>query len=521
MEGKISYKPLVCIILDGWGISPNWQGNAISIGQPKFINNLWREYPHKVLIGYDQERSEFCTVSDSRHAFTEISAGTPIFQDQEIIDNSIKDKSFYKNRTFLDCIKYARENNSSIHLIGVLSDVGFHSHISHIKALIELFHRNNFSRVFVDAILDGVDTDKIEGLSFLKDIQSKFFEVGLGSISSIVGRNWAIGNNPQKTSKTLDMLYNQKAEKAKNFESALNHFYKRNIFDSNIPPTMIKVQDSFQTIKESDVVIFFNYRAEPIKNFVSMFLEYPNRSENIMVATFSKYSKKLMIPTAFPRSSNSDVLPAIFAKYNKKNIRITEKSKESHITTFFNGGRSEPFGGEERIIIDSNKNKDDFMMNTPNMTNAVINVLRSKKFDFILVNYPNADKIAHTGNIKIASETVKFLDTEIKKVVGNTINMGGAVILMSDHGNIEQIEVKKNIRKSKTIHTTNPVPFIFITKKNKKNLLQGALTSPFSALSKIVLAKNTLSDVAPTILEIMELPKSDSMIGHSFYKYLE
>ncbi len=515
------------LILDGWGLSPSWSGNPIAMSNPRNITNFWRIFPHKVLISFGQESGRQTIVSNSRLAHMEISAGREVFEDLEIINQNITNKSFYRNQVLLDCFRYARDHNSNIHFMGLLSDVGINASLEHLIALLEMAHRENFNRVYVDAITDGVDS-KTPALKFVETINKKFREIGFGQFSSVIGRRWVMTSpkNLEPLIKFSGLIFHEYGAKSNSIQEAMIKNYSLGRHDEEVEPTLIKNFSNFQTIKAYDCVILFNLRGENSRALVDvltgtlrrLFWE-PKLPKELLVATFTKYSKSFTSPVVFPREPIADTLPEVFARYQKRNLRLAETLKKPHVTTYFNGSREEPLAGEERKIIPSPKVES--FDQTPELSLAKISqegvqAILSKKYDFIVINFANADIIGHTGNLAAACRAVMALDQATAKIVEAGLNIGGATIITADHGNIEQM-----IRTSPRAHTRNPVPFILVTKEGRKNLIQGALSIPYSTLSKIVTAQNSLLDVAPTILELMNLPKPESMTGHSLLRDLE
>ena len=501
------------------------------MNNPPNINQYWREYPHKVLQAYSQQHGPNI-ISNSRLGHMEIAAGRPVPQDLSIINQAISDKSFFRNRQLVDCFKYAKEHNSNIHFLGLISDGGINSHIDHLIAFLEMAHRQNFSRVFIDAITDGVDTES-SALKFIDKINKKIKEIGLGSFSSIMGRNWAMSRslNFPSLEKVYRMLIEGQAPSEKAPEIVITKNYQAGRQDSEIPPTLIKIKDSVQTIKAYDVVVFFNFRADysrGLAKFLSGKLKrlfwQPQLPEGLILATFAKYSYHLAGPVIFPRDPLTDILPSIFARHQIRNLRLSESIKKAHVTYFFNCGRQEPFAYEERQIFPSLKVQSFALapaMSGAKITQAAVNAIVSKKYDFILINFPNADTLGHTGNIIAAGQAVLAIDRFLGKIVEANLKAGGATIITADHGNVERMVKTQGLRKPFLSHTDNPVPFILVTRDRKKNLIQGALTIPYSTLSKIVTAKSNLTDIAPTILELMNLPKPEVMSGHSLLSKLE
>lgn len=496
------------------------------MNNPPHINEYWHKYPHKVLRAYAQSKNQ-SLITNSRLGHMEISAGRYIPEDLEIINESISTNNFYRNKVLLDCFKYARDHNSNIHFLGLLSDAGINSHIKHLFALLETAYRQNFTRVYVDAIIDGIDT-KSSALKFVEDTNNKFREIGFGNFSSITGRHWAMRSQPNvdQIKKVYELLVNGQGSREDSAQKAITNNLQKGLKDQDLIPTLIKINDSVQTIKKYDCVIVFNFRADRMKPLVQILTGMakkifwqPQIPEGMLLATFKKYSRNFTVPVIFPREPISDTLPEVFARYQKTNLRLAESLKKPHVTYYFNGGRSEPLAGEERKIVDSPRVTS--YDRVPELAGGKIvqealRAITSNRYDFILINFANADIAGHIGNISAAGKAVLALDKFVSEIVDANLKVGGATILTADHGNVEQM-----IRDNSSLHTKNPVPFILIAKDKKKTLIQGALGTSYSLLSKIVSTRSTLADVAPTILELMNLPKPKMMTGHSLLKNLE
>lgn len=530
------YKPIILIILDGWGISPSWGGNALAVNQPKNINRLWRDYPHKVLQAFTLVAGKYGIVGDSRLGHSTIAAGRRIPQDLEIISESIAKNEFYSNKVLVEAVEHARKHQSNLHLVGLISNGGVHSHLAHLQALLELCFRRNFERVFIDAFTDGIDSGQSDALSFIGKVKEKILEVGLGKFSSICGRIYAMDRIGDfgKTNKCYDLLTQGKAKKAKanSIMEAIAQSYRQKQNDFNLEPQQIENEGKTTPINDNDAVIFFNFRADRSTQLLKMFFGLRRRKlffkpkvlKNLFIVTFTKYDKNLPAKVAFPPLKIKDTLGEVLAKYQQDQLRLSEEEKGAHVTSFFNCGRLEPFPAETRKIIPSRQTDDQTKnpaMATPKITQTAIAAIKSHTYDFILINLANVDMISHTGNISAAGLAIQTVDRAVQDIIKVSLSVGGATIITADHGNIEQMVKLKPEQDPETKHTLNPVPFILVTKDNKKNLLKSALSSPYFSLAKIITAKETLADIAPTILELMEIPKPGLMTGHSLLNRLE
>lgn len=528
------YKPVLLLILDGWGISPSWGGNAIAVNSPENMNRLWRDYPHKVLQAFTLIAGKYGVVGDSRLGHSTIAAGRRLPQDLEIISEAITKKTFYHNSILIEAIEHCKKYHSHLHLYGLISNGGIHAHISHLNALIELCYRQNFADVYIDAITDGIDSGQYDALSLLAKTKEKILETGIGKFSSVIGRFYAMDRigDLDKTNQAYLLLTEGEGQKADSIASAISRAYRQGFNDFKVPPTTVENDGETTTLKDNDALIFFNFRPDRSLQLTKMilnsgrkkFFNKPKELKNLFFVTFTEYERNLPVKVAFPKKNIIGTLGEILANHNESQLRVAESEKEAHVTGFFNCENKNPFMGEKRKIIASRKldnQAKDPVMATPKITKVVIEAIKNHHDDFILVNLANVDMISHTGDMIAAGKAIKAVDEAVGKIIEANLKAGGATIITADHGNIEEM-VKLNPQQDpETKHTLNPVPFIYITPDNKKNLIKSAVSSSYFSLSKIITAKETLADIAPTILEIMALPKSSEMTGHSLLNRLE
>lgn len=527
---------IVLIILDGWGLSPSWGGNAISMNNPKNIENLWKNYPHTVLQALSViAKGE--VVGDSRLGHTLIGTGRAVESNFGLISKTIKNRSFFKNEALLGAINWAKKNNSNLHLIGLVSDGGVHAHIDHLLALLKMAHEQNFKNVYIDLITDGTDSAPTDALRYVEKIENKMAEYGLGTFNSIGGRYYAMDRDEHW--ERIDQYYKSITGKNKvsyeNIRQAITSNYKEGINDEFIKPGLIQ-DNHHQTnsIKNDDAVIFFNFREDRARELTKIFVDpkfgkffwKPQRLEDLYFVTFIRYQKDLPVKVAFADMDYKNSLSEIVSKSYLKQLKIAESQKYAHVTYFFNGGAEEAFVGEERKII-SSIDIDSFdkvpEMSAKPITETAIRAIKSDKYDLIVINFANIDMIAHTGNIIATGQAVQIIDKLVAQIVEVNLKNHGTTIITADHGNAEQmVQLKKNLNADKeTAHTLNPVPFILVMPDNHKNLLQSAIGHHANSLTKIMLAQDTLADIAPTILELMQLPKPKEMTGHSLLRKLD
>jgi len=532
--------PVVLIILDGWGLSPSWGGNALVMNNPKNIESLWRNYPHKVLqaLGAIEYGN---IVGESRLGHLMMGAGRVVKSPHTQINQAIKSRELFRNSTLVGAFDWAKKNKTSVHLMGMISSGGVHSDIDHLLALLDLAHRRDFNDVFIDAITDGVDSGATQSLQFVDKINHKMRDLKLGQFSSVGGRSFAMDRDEhwdkiKNYYSTITSSKSNKSNAGETIEKVISESYRNNLTDADIIPTLIK-DDKGMThpIKNGDAVIFFNFREDRARQLTRVFLDKkfrsflwkPKKINDLYFATFTNYQKILPAKVAFEDIIYPNNLSETISKANFKQLKIAESEKYAHVTYFFNGGKEEAYPGEERKII-SSPNVASYdqrpEMSSKMVAKAAIDAIRRKKYDLVVINFANVDMVAHTGNIIAVGQAVQVLDKLVGQIVDANLKVGGATIITADHGNAEQmvnISRKEAESERETVHTLNPVPFILVRKGDKKDLIKTALSYGPNALSKIISANDTLADIAPTILEVLELPKPVEMTGHSLLSRLE
>ena len=525
------YKPVVLIIMDGWGLSPSWGGNALMMNNPKNIDRLWRQYPHKILqaLGAIEYGN---VVGESRLGHLMLGAGRPVSGSHSIINRTIKDRSFFRNKVLKDAISWAKDKNSNLHLLGMISAGGVHSDVDHLLTLLELCHKENFDRVYIDAITDGIDSGPTDALKFIEKINHKIKELGTGHFSTINGRRFAMDRDEHwdRIRKAFESLTQGKGEKFETAEKAVSSNYRNGVTDEFIEPAVIGTPTP---IKENDSIIFFNFREDRAKQLAKIFvgknfrafLWKPKVPDNLYFATFGNYAEDLSLKIAFPSIVYKNGLSETLSESGFHQLKVAESEKASHVTSFFNGNNNGAYKFEERKIVSSpDVSSFDLRpeMSAEEVTRSVVKAIEAGKYDFILVNFANVDMVAHTGNIIAVGQAVQILDKAVQKIIDANLKVHGATIITADHGNAEQmINIDQNVGERETLHTLNPVPFILITPDNKKNLLKISISYEPNALAKIIQAKDTLADVAPTILELLNIPKPKEMTGKTLIGRLE
>ncbi len=520
-----SYRPVVLIILDGWGLSPAWGGNAISMQNPSFINELYREYPHFILQSFSALNNPYQKVGNSEIGHTAIGCGQMVDQDLVEISLAIKKKTFFQNEIIKRALKRTKNEGKKVHLIGLYSKGAVHSHLDHILALIDFARQEGIFNLYLHLILDGQDSEMaaFSGDMFL--LREKIKEAGLGKVASLTGRFYAMDRDGHldRTIRAYKAMALGEGAKANSVEEAVSNNLKKGFTDFNFPPTTLFENEKPVTkIRDGDLVIFVNTRAERMQQLVRAFADSHYlrrfgllRQFPVVKATYitlTDYHLDLPLLIAFPHRKINHNLAKIISAYGLSQLHVAESEKRAHITYFLNGGFDEPFQGEDWLIIPSPKvagfNQTP-AMKAPEIIDSIIR--RLKKYDFIATNLANVDLISHTGDILATAKAVEVIDQQLKKLAAAVLKAGGVLLITADHGNAEQMVHLSPNADPETVHSLNPVPLI---------LVGGDFEKPFHSLSngfgsEIVSSRHTLADVAPTVLELLGLKIPQEMTGES------
>jgi len=507
--------PLVLCILDGWGLAPRWGGNAIEIAEPKNMQRYWKDYPHSELVASGravglpgQERGN----SETGHL--NIGAGKIVRQDYSLITSYIEDESFFENKTLRNAADYARRNQSSVHLLGLITENGVHAHSDHCTGLLEFFKQQQISQVFVHAFTDGRDSDPKSSEKYLNKVETRMKELRTGAIASISGRYYAMDRDRRwdRIQKAYDTIISGTGPKAANWRDVIHASYKKGVTDEFIlPSSIIQKNGGIITIKDNDAVIFFNFRSDRIRQMaqaitVENFGEFKRERvlKKIFSASFVQYEEKLPIHTIFEPERARGSLPLVLAEKNLKQFHIAETEKYAHVTYFFAGGHEKNFSGEERKLIPSLKVATYDLapqMRAREITDELIKAIESEKYQFLVCNLANADMVGHTGNIPATIEGIRIIDECLEKIKQAVDKQDGCFIITSDHGNAEEM-LNPSTGEMDTEHSRNPVPFIIISNQTRLANAKLRLTG-------------VLADIAPTILDIYNIPKPEEMTGKS------
>jgi 2,3-bisphosphoglycerate-independent phosphoglycerate mutase len=433
---------------------------------------------------------------------------------------------FYKNSVLLKAIEHARENNSQLHFMGLVSDGCVHSSTEHLYALLTLAKKENANKVFIHAILDGRDTAFNSGYNYISDLENLIKEYGIGKIATVSGRFYAMDrdNHWERISKAYLAMAAGEGNKAESAAKAIKESYDRKIYDEEFVPTIISAskEKGEGIISYDDAVIFFNYRADRARELTKAFtlpgfdkFKRPKYLKNLFFVCFTEYEKDLPIEVAFTQESIKNTLGETISAAGLKQLRIAETEKYAHVTYFFNGGAESEFAGEKRELVPSPRVSSYDLapeMSAREVTDKLIKAVEDDIYDFIVVNYANADMVGHTGNIKAAVKAVEAVDECLGRLVKSVLAKNGCLVITADHGNAEAEfnMLTGNINKE---HSTNPVPFIIVGKDFEGKSI-GFSDAPGGDLS-LVKPQGILSDIAPTILKIIGLPQPPEMSGRS------
>lgn len=500
-------KPVVLIILDGWAISESNEGNAIKKANTPFYNKFLKENPNTTLkasglsVGLPEGQ-----MGNSEVGHLNIGAGRVVYQELTRITKSIEDGDFFDNAALNSSIENCLENNSALHLMGLLSDGGVHSHINHLIALIELAKHKGVKEVYIHGILDGRDVPPRSAAKYIEELEAKISEIGLGKIATISGRYYSMDRDKrwERTQLAYDLYTEGKGLHANSAIAALTNAYDRDENDEFVKPTFV---EGGQAIKDKDSIIFFNFRPDRARQITRAFVDaefegFPkNTSPKVHYTCFTQYDEALTVPIAFTPQDINKTLGEVLANASVNQLRIAETEKYAHVTFFFNGGVEVPNVNEHRVLIPSPKVATYDLapeMSAYEVTDKLLEEIESDSHDFILINYANPDMVGHTGIIDAAVKACEVVDDCISKVIPKIIEKGGVVLLTADHGNADQM-IDPVTKKVHTAHTSNPVPLIV------------------AGLGDLNLTEGALCDIAPTVLKIMNIEKPEEMTGKSLF----
>lgn len=533
-------KPVILVVLDGFGMAPPSPGNAIFNAHPNFINSLFYSYPNTQLKANGEDVGlPHGEVGNTEVGHVNIGAGKIVYQSLPRINLSIADSSFDKNPAFVQALEHLKKTGGKLHLMGLISSGAVHSCIEHLYALLHFCKKNELNEVFIHAFTDGRDSPPRMAKNYLQSVQDKVDELKIGTIVSVCGRYYAMDRDKrwERTEKAYLCLTEAVGKKATNWQEAIDISYKDGKTDEFIEPTNIPFNGKFITVDKGDAVIFFNFRIDRPRQLTKAFVldDFANganksaydpfaykyshmnpgmvatvfqppflrkpKIQDLYFATMTEYEVGLPTQVAFRPQQVDITLGMVVSQNNMRQLRMSESEKERFVTYYMNGLREPPYPFEDRIIIPSPKVLTYDLkpeMSAVEITDTLISKLPSKKYQFILVNYANADMVGHTGNLEAGIKAISTLDSCMRRLINTALASGYVVLITADHGNAE-VMIDPMTGEIDTEHNGSPVPFIYVDSEYMNRPMK--------------LQKGILADIAPTILNLLKLEKPSQMTG--------
>lgn len=505
--------PVVLAILDGWGYREESEANAIAEANTPIFDSLKNAYPNTLIntSGNDVGLPDG-QMGNSEVGHLNLGAGRVVPQELVRITNAVKDGSLFRNEVLVNACEKVRAKGGKLHLIGLCSEGGVHSHLKHLLGLLDLAKLNAIANVCIHAITDGRDTNTTEGINALNTIQKYIEKIGIGKIVTISGRYFAMDRDRRwdRLKKAYDVMTTNEVHDYRSATEVLQDFYDQNVTDEFIPPVRIAPG----VVESGDGVIFYNFRPDRARQLTYAFVN-PDFDgfereliKDLSFTTFTQYDASLTVDVAFKPQNLTNILGEVIADHGLQQFRTAETEKYPHVTYFFNGGLEQPLKGEDRELIQSPMVATYDRapaMSAQAVTDAVCNAIDKGIYSLIVVNYANPDMVGHTGNIEAAITAVETVDKCLGQVINSIVAAGGTMLVTADHGNAEYM--RDEAGNPWTAHTTNPVPFILI--EGEKRVISG------HGGNVTLREGGCLADVAPTILEILQLPQPEEMTGTS------
>ena len=503
-------RPVALIILDGFGYSPNREGNAIALANTPYLDHFLSKYPHTLIEGSGERVGLPCgQFGNSEVGHMNMGAGRVVQMDITRIDEAIVTGKFFENPTLVAAVEAGK--NTVLHLLGLVSDGGVHSYQEHLYALLKLAAQRGVTNVFVHCFTDGRDTAPNSAKNFISELIAKMSEIGVGRVASICGRYHAMDrdNRWERVERAYNLLTKGEGKSFTDPIAGIEASYRAGVMDEFIEPMIITHEDGspVATVNAGDSIIFFNFRSDRAREITRAFtgLNFDGfqreQIHNLHFATFTQYDRSFTTPIVFPPVSLTNILADVFAKAGVNNMRIAETEKYAHVTYFFNGGIEQEFPHESRVLVPSPKVATYDLqpeMNAFLVKDKILQAIADNQTDAFIINFANADMVGHTGKIDAAIKAVEFLDTCLGAVISAFERVNGAAIITADHGNCEQM-IDPVTGGPHTAHTNNPVPFILCDADYKGILRAGG----------------ALEDIAPTILNLLGVPQPEEMSGKS------
>lgn len=506
-------KKTILMILDGWGKSPDPKVSAIDQAKTPFIDSLYTKYPNASLrtdglnVGLPEGQ-----MGNSEVGHTNLGAGRIVFQDLVKINLAVQNKTLQQQKALVDAFDYAKANNKNIHFLGLLSDGGVHSHINHLKGLIDAAEEFGLKNTFIHAFTDGRDVDPKSGIDFIQDILN-YTQNKNTKLASVIGRYYAMDRDKrwERVKLAYDLLVNGLGEHSQNVINSIQKSYDNEITDEFIQPIVVTDEQlkPTATIADGDVVVFFNFRTDRGRELTEVLSqmdlpEFGMHKKNLYYVTMTNYDDTYKnVNVIYDKDNLNNTLGEVLQNHGKTQIRIAETEKYPHVTFFFSGGREDVFEGEKRILCPSPKVATYDLkpeMSAFDLKDALIPELKIQSADFVCLNFANGDMVGHTGDMQAAIKACEAVDQCVKEVVEVALEQNYTTIIIADHGNCETMMNPDG--SPNTAHTTNPVPIILVSNDTNFGIKDGVL-----------------ADIAPTILDLMQIEKPEVMTGKSLLEY--
>jgi 2,3-bisphosphoglycerate-independent phosphoglycerate mutase len=514
-------RPLVLIVMDGWGMNPRSDANAIALARTPNIDRFARTFPHTQLatsgpaVGLPEGQ-----MGNSEVGHLNIGAGKRVLQEFTRVSSAIHDGTFFENAALLKAIAHVKRNQSALHFCGLIGPGGVHAYQGHLYACLKLAASHEVEQVYIHAFTDGRDTSPFGALEYMKELLAQAGEIGgahAAKVATISGRYYAMDrdNRWDRIAKAYVAMTRGEGRPASDPVAAIQRSYDEKVTDEFIVPVVLMEDDHpVATVKQGDSVVYFNFRSDRGRELTKAFVleSLPPQAEglfprgpklaDLVFVTMTEYESGLPVEVAFPADNVDLPLAKILADRGMRQFHTAETEKYAHVTFFFNGGREAPFPGEDRLLIPSPKVATYDLkpeMSAPEVTAEAVRRIQSGEYDVIIMNYANADMVGHTAVLAAAIKAVETVDAGVGSVVDAALAQGGAALITADHGNAEQL-IEYDTGKPHTSHTTNPVPFYFVVPQMQGARLRG---------------DGILADVAPTMLQLLQIPQPREMTGRS------
>jgi 2,3-bisphosphoglycerate-independent phosphoglycerate mutase len=504
-------RPVALIIMDGFGLRNTVEGNAVAQAKKPNYDRLMSQYPNSTLIACGEEVGlPAGQMGNSEVGHLNIGAGRVVYQNLTRISKSIRDGEFFENPTLVEAVRHAKNNNTKLHLYGLLSDGGVHSHIEHVFAMLDLAKKEGLDEVYIHAFLDGRDVAPDSGRKFIEELNAKIQQVGIGTIATVQGRYYAMDRDKrwERVEKSYRAIVYGEGPQYTDALQAVIESYEKSVFDEFVEPTVIVDEQGqpLSTLKSGDSVVFLNFRPDRAIQLSQVFTNKdfrgfergPKFPEHLHFVCMTMFSETVEGYVAYEPKNLDNTLGEVLVQNNKKQLRIAETEKYPHVTFFFSGGRDVELPGETRILINSPKVATYDLqpeMSAYEVADACVKEIEAENHDTIILNFANPDMVGHSGMLEPTIKAVEVTDECMGRVVDAVIAKGGVAIIIADHGNADMVFDEQG--RPFTAHTTNPVPFIL------------------TASDVVLRDGGILADVAPTILDLMQLPQPIEMTGLS------